>query len=763
MKNKKKQKTLIRRPAIILSIIFLFLCAIFIFYVCFLTVTVVSRCRGAIWDIPSKIYSSPMQIYSGIDLTASGFYKRLNDLGYRRGQIIPNIPGRFYVNSKLVYLYQRRVDFPFSVKARMLQIFHRNGIIIKIIDVSSGNTLNRLQLEPVEITSFYGKKREERCLVQLSQVPEHLINAVLAMEDRRFYEHAGLDFKGILRALYRNLAVKGVIEGGSTITQQLVKNMFLTPERTLWRKFNEAIMSIIIESYYSKDKILEIYFNEIYLGQKKSVEIHGVGEAARFYFGRSVEKLDLDQSAMLAGLIKAPNRYSPYINKNAAVNRRNAVLKTLMTLKKITSLQYKEAAENPLEIEEHFYGKVSAPYFVDYAIRQIHNLYPRETLNSLGLSIFTTLDVEIQKWAVSAVENGLKKLEKECPNCFKKNDLQAAVIVTEPATGRILAMVGGRNYSISQFNRATDAMRQPGSLIKPLVYAMAIKKGYTAVTILEDAPVDIKIDNKTIWSPSNFANKYYGKVPLIKALALSLNGATVKLAQELGFEKIYQLGHDMGLPDRNFSVPSFVLGACEVTPLEIARFYSIFSSAGFSSKSLSVRNVFDQDGIRLRMKRIHIKEVLSPLVCQSISDMLKCSTIYGTGKKLAKYGLAGVAGKTGTSNNGRDAWFAGYHNGYLTVVWVGTDSNQPAALTGSKAALPIWGEIMKKISLGRPAKGGNKHIKLFRKKICFDSGKLASPACPHTWNSVFINKKDVDNLEICPVHRNKKGDFKFWK
>jgi len=218
----------------------------------------------------------------------------------------------------------------------------------------------------------------------------------------------------------------------------------------------------------------------------------------------------------------------------------------------------------------------------------------------------------------------------------------------------------------------------------------------------------------------------------------------------------------MGLPDRNFSVPSFVLGACEVTPLEIARFYSIFSSSGFSSKILSVRNVFDQDGIRLRMKRIHIKEVLSPLVCRSISDMLKCSTVYGTGKKLSKYGLAGAAGKTGTSNNGRDAWFAGYHNGYLTVVWVGMDSNRPAALTGSKAALPIWGEIMKKISSGRPAKGGNKHIKLFRKKICFDSGKLASPTCPHPWNSVFINKEDVDNLEICPVHRNKKGSFKFW-
>jgi len=756
LKQKSKQTKKIRRSLIIFLVTFFGLFIVFIFYVAFLAKTVINRCQGAIWDIPSRVYSAPMQVYSGIDLAGAGFYERLKKLGYRKIKRIPEIPGRFFVDSELIYLYQRSIEYPFAMDSRLIKMFCRKRKVIKILNESSGKILTRLSLEPVELAAFYGKKREERYLVNLSQVPKHFIDAVLSMEDRRFYEHGGLDLRGILRALYRNFVAGGVKEGGSTITQQLIKNIFLTPERTIWRKVNEAIISLIVEFTYSKDKILEIYLNEVYLGQKGSVEIHGIGEAARFYFGRSVENLDLDQSAILAGLIKAPNRYSPYKNPAFAVTRRNLVLKTLLTLKKITPSQYEEAVKVPVNTEKYFYGKVSAPYFVDYAVNQIRDIYPRDALGSLGLSLFTTLDVEIQAWTRNAVKSGLKKLEAESCNRLKKGSLQAAALVLEPATGRILAMVGGRDYSKSQFNRAAHAMRQPGSLIKPLVYAAALKKGYNEATLVRDAPVSIKNADGSLWSPSNFAGKYYGNVPLIKSLAFSLNAATVKLTQEIGFDSVYRLGAEMGLPDRIPFIPSFVLGACEMTPLEMAHFYSIFAGSGFSSQILSIRSLFDSKGTRLPMKRMSIKEVLSPGLCLVVTDMLKCATLYGTGKKLADYGLAGVPGKTGTSNNGRDAWFAGYHNGYLAVVWVGMDDNRPAPITGSKAALPIWGEIMKRISTNRPSRGGLGAVKLFKKRICIDSGGVASSACPSPWDSVFIHKYEADALGLCPVHKKKK-------
>jgi len=759
LKQKSKQTKKIRWPLIIFLVTFSVLSVVFIFYVAFLAKTVINRCQGAIWDIPSRVYSAPMQVYSGIDLVGAGFYERLKKLGYRKMKSIPEFSGRFFVDSELIYLYQRSIEYPFAVDSRLIKMFCSKGKVVKILDESSGKILTRLTLEPVELAVFYGKKREERYLVNLSQVPQFFIDAVLSMEDRRFYEHGGLDFRGILRALYRNFVAGGVKEGGSTITQQLIKNIFLTPERTIWRKVNEAIMSLIVEFTYSKDKILEIYLNEVYLGQKGSVEIHGVGEAARFYFGRSVENLDLDQSALLAGLIKAPNRYCPYKNPAFAVTRRNLVLKTLLTLKKITPSQYEEGVNAPVDTEKYLYGKVSAPYFVDYAVNQIQDLYPRDTLGSLGLSLFTTLDVEIQGWTKNALKFGLERLEAESSNRLKKGALQAAALVLEPATGRILAMVGGRDYSKSQFNRAAYAMRQPGSLIKPLVYAAALKKGYNEATLVRDAPVSIKNADGSLWSPSNFAGKYYGKVPLIKSLAFSLNAATVKLTQEIGFDSVYRLGTEMGLPGRIHFLPSFVLGASEMTPLEMAHFYSIFASSGFSSQILSIRSLFDSNGTRLPMKRVSIKETLSPGLCQVVTDMLKCATVYGTGKRLADYGLAGVPGKTGTSNNGRDAWFAGYHNGYLAVVWVGRDDNRTAPITGGKAALPIWGEIMEKISVNRPSKGGSGSAALFKKRICIDSGEIASSACPNQWNSLFVHKYEADALGKCSLHKKKKKWF----
>jgi len=724
------------------------------FYVVFLGANVLIRCQGSRWDIPSKVYSAPLTLYPGINFKKIGLYKHLENLNYIQTQKLPEMPGEFSIGKGLIYIYQRAFLYPDGQQeTRLVKIYHNKEIIKKIIDTSNGTMLGSIKIDPIEISTFYGKEREERYLVVLDQIPENLINATVALEDRRFFTHIGLDFKGILRAFSKNLLSGRIREGGSTITQQLVKNLFLSPKKTYWRKVKEAIMSMILEAYYTKDEILEMYFNEVYLGQKGSVEIHGVGEAARFYFGRPVEKLTLDQCALLAGLIRAPAHYSPYNNANAAKTRRNLTLKTLLKEGNISKESYEIAISKPVKTVGFVYGKQHAPYYVDYAIAQIEDLYPRETLSSIGINIYTTLDIQIQCWAKEAVSNGLKRLEGKYPN-FVGTDkqLQAAAVVMEPATGRILAMVGGRDYQQSQFNRVTQAYRQPGSLIKPLIYAQAIISGYNESSLVMDEPISINLDDDTTWSPSNFNNKYFGEVPLLKALSLSLNSATIRIAMDVGLENIYNLSQKIGFGDKIKPIPSMVLGSCEVSPLEMAKFYSIFASNGLLNLVRTIHHLTDKDGNQLEMKRIRINNVMDPEICSIMTNMLQCVTNYGSGRNLSYLGIKDAAGKTGTSNDGRDAWFAGYMNGYLTVVWVGSDDNTPLGLTGSEAALPVWGEIMHNIMTCYPPKGINMPMGIFMKQICFDSGGLPKRRCKKVWNGAFKSSEEIKNLKKCKLH-----------
>lgn len=752
-KTKKKSRNKKARVISFLLLLSLLLLTIGAFYVVFLGANVLIRCQGSRWDIPSKVYSAPLILYPGINFKKTGLYKRLENLNYIQTKTIPAMPGEFSIRKGIVYLYQRAFLYSDGQQeTRLVKIYHNKGIIQKIIDTSNRSMLGSMKIAPVEISTFYGEQREERYLVVLDQIPEDLINATLVLEDRRFFTHIGLDFKGIIRAFSKNILSGRIREGGSTITQQLVKNLFLSPKKTYWRKFNEAIMAMILEAYYTKDEILEMYFNEVYLGQKGSVEIHGVGEAARFYFGRPVEKLTLDQCALLAGLIRAPSHYSPYNDAKAAKIRRNLTLKILFKEGKISKKSYETAISKAVKTVGFVYGKQHAPYYVDYAIAQIKDLYPRETLSSIGINIYTTLDMQIQRWSKEAVVNGLTRLEKNHPHLVDTDKLQAAVVVMEPSTGRILAMVGGRDYQKSQFNRATQAYRQSGSLIKPLVYAQAIISGYNESSLVMDEPISINLDDNTIWSPSNFNDKYFGEVPLLKALSLSLNSATVRLAMNIGLEDIYNLSQKTGLGDNIRPIPSMALGSCEVTPLEMARFYSIFASNGLLNLVRTIHHLTDKDGNQLEMKRIRIHNVMDPAICSVMTNMLQCVTAYGSGRSLAYIGIKDAAGKTGTSNDGRDAWFAGYINGYLAIVWVGSDDNTPLGLSGSEAALPIWGEIMHKIITCYPPKGINIPMGIFMKKICFDSGGLPKRGCPNIWNGAFKSSEDIQNLKKCNIH-----------
>ncbi|MEA3438395.1 MAG: transglycosylase domain-containing protein, partial [Thermodesulfobacteriota bacterium] len=458
----------------ITSLSILLLSAGLILYGWYLSVKVEKRFAGRRWSIPSTVFSDITTLYPGQRINRFLFNKKLNSLGYREVSHNPRKKGEKKTSISKVTIYLHDLKMPsltregFPVKIRFLQ-----NEIESINRMDTGKSVPILELEPEEIMQFFGPEREKRHLVSIHQVPEDLIYAVLAAEDGRFYKHHGIDPRGILRALYTNLRHCAIRQGGSTLTQQLAKNYFLTPERTISRKTNEAILSVIIEAIYEKDEILEIYLNEIYLGQKGSVSINGVGEASSFYFDKPVSKLSLPEAATIAGLIKGPNHYSPYVDKSRCRERRNMVLHAMHRKGWINDEKLKAALSAKVKAAGFNLQEKKAPYFIDYLSRQIETLYPAEVLNSLGLSIYTTLDTQVQAAAELALEKGLARLEKSIPALRRKKaeeKLQGAVIVVQPKTGYILAMVGGRNYTASQFNRITQSRRQPGSAFKPLIY-----------------------------------------------------------------------------------------------------------------------------------------------------------------------------------------------------------------------------------------------------------------------------------------------------
>jgi len=446
----------------------------------FLSRDIEKRFSGRRWSIPSKVYSDSTILYPGQNINPELFFNKLKDLGYREVPHKPKQKGELQRKGEVLELFLNDLRLPLEKREGFpVKISISKGAIIEITHSQSGEYIPLLELEPEELMFFFGPERVQRRLISISEVPQQIQRAFLAAEDTRFYEHHGLDFRGILRAFYTNLRKRGIYQGGSTITQQLAKNYFLTPEKTLSRKLKEIFLALIMEIMYEKKEILEIYLNEIYFGQKGSVAVNGLGEASYFYFGKAVNELNLSEGATIAGLIKAPNLYSPYINPGRSKDRRNQVLKNMVKQGWISQSDYESASSlrsSPIGFQA--YGKKS-PYFMDYLARQLEELYSKDTLSSLGLSIFTTLDTQVQKASETALERGLARLERNDPSLKRKGPgdrLQGAIIVLQPKTGYILAMVGGRDYSVSQFNRITQAKRQPGSAFKPFIFLCGLDR-----------------------------------------------------------------------------------------------------------------------------------------------------------------------------------------------------------------------------------------------------------------------------------------------
>jgi len=713
---------------------------------------VISRFSGKRWNIPSRIYSDSLLVYPGENLDDLGFFQRLARLNYHRVGPGENVtvrgeygyqPARRRLTVFLhafSYPYQRFGGEPVQI------VLDPKGTILAILDPLSGKALDSFELEPELISGIYQGSWEQRRLVRLSQLPPALSDAIMAAEDHRFYQHHGLDLVRIVKAGWVDLVSHRIVQGGSTLTQQLMKNFFLTQRRDWHRKIKEAVMAYIAERLYSKDEILENYINDIYLGQRGQEGIYGVWEASEYYFSSEPRDLTLGEMATIGGMIRSPNHYNPLHHPAAARQRRDEVLQQMYRDGYISAAARDQALAEPMRAREVFVENNDAPYFVDYVKRELAERYPPEVLTGEGLRIFTTLDVHTQKVAERAVEHNLEILEARYPRLRRRESatdrLQGALIALEPQSGKIRAMVGGRNYRDSQFNRVTQSKRQPGSLFKPVTYLAALKETlegsarFLPTTLIEDAPFTWQYGNMS-WSPKNYKDRYFGTVPLEFALSESLNCATARLAYAVGLDHIRAMAQALGFGELP-PYPSIVLGGVEVSPMQVAHAYAIMANEGLLVPPYAVTAVVDENGKVIEGHEIKGEQVLSPELAYAIDFMLQQVIEHGTGHGARLAGFTRpAAGKTGTTNDSYDAWFSGFTPDLLAVVWTGFDKKEDLNLTGAQAALPIWTSFMSAATAGHPVSDFPVPPGLVVEKVDRASGDVPSPYCGPLIPGVF--------------------------
>jgi penicillin-binding protein 1B len=652
-----------------------------------------SRFGEAFRQLPSRVYSRPLILRPGMSPERAGLREHLERAGYRPVAGPATGPGEFAIGEQEWVLDEATLSLD------------RRGRIAAIRG-GSRRPLEALEVEPAPIGAFFDASAKDRDPVRLTEVPPHLIEAVLAVEDRRFFEHSGLDLRRIGGALLVNLRARRVVQGASTLTQQLVKNVYLTHERTLARKLREALIAVMLERNHSKEEILEAYLNEVYLGQSGSVGIHGVGRAARHYFARSVGDLDLAQSALLVGILPGPSLYSPFRNPEAARERRAFVLAQLFEQGRIGEPEYRAAVAAPLALGPRPVPDRSAAYFLDFLRRDLEARFPDESLESEGLAIYTTLDARLQRLADRALRRGIERLEASRPELVRaESPLEGAVVALDPRSGDILALVGGRDYGRSQFDRATEARRQPGSVFKPVVALAALARGdaddppFTLATVLVDEPllvpgVDEEGEERN-WEPENHDLSFRGPVTLRAAIEDSLNVPMAKLGQRLAPARIVATARRLGIESRLAAVPSLALGSSEVTLLEMTRAYGVLAAAGARTTPRTVLRVVELSGSVREETSVESEAVFEPAEAYLVTSALEGVVERGTGRGLRGWGYRGAAaGKTGTTNDYRDAWFIGYTPELVAGVWMGFDDGESLGLTGAGAALPVFADFL---------------------------------------------------------------------
>ncbi len=651
--------------------------------------------QGRHWSVPARVYAAPLELYDGAPISADDLEDELRRLHYRNGDPARGT-GVYRRHGDSFDIHTRRARFIDALSEPELVSIRADSHSVTGLSLAGGKGLPVFRLDPPVIGSVFPIHGEDRLIIPPAEVPPLLRAGIKLIEDRRFDEHHGIDVRGVLRAVWVNLRAHRVVQGGSTLTQQLVKNYFLSDEQTIARKLNEAVMAMRLEAHFSKDEILVAYLNEVYLGQDGERAIHGFGLGSQYYFAKPLDELDAGQMALLIGLVKGPSFYDPRRHADRARARRNLVLRQFADAQLIDAATAARAAAAPVELRPP--GSSYVPAYLDLVRRHLKRDYAEADLAAAGLSIYTSLDPRAQAAAEHALAVNLTRLD--AASRVRGSHLEGAVVVAEPNSGDVIAVVGGREFGTDGFNRALDARRPIGSLVKPAVYLTALETGrYNAASLIDDSPLEVKLADGSMWAPQNFEHQVYGRVPMARALAESLNLATARLGLDLGLPKVSDTLQRLGLETPPVLNPSLLLGTVEMTPLEVVRVYTSLANGGFRARLRAVHAVLDEQGRPLKTFRVQVEAAAAPEAVYQLDRMLTLVTTHGTGRDAGARLPAGlvVAGKTGTSSDTRDSWFAGFTGSYLSVVWVGYDDNRATGLTGAAGALPVWADTMARL------------------------------------------------------------------
>ncbi len=662
----------------------------------YLDAVVTSRFEGRRFEVPSRVYARPLELYDGAGVSSGALERELALSGYRKGD--GTKPGSYRRNGGHFIISTRGFRFPDGVEPRRKLSLNIYSDRIQDFRVSSGDSSAIVRLEPARIGGIYPAHKEDRILVRLDEVPALLPKALMAVEDRKFYDHFGIAPASIGRALLANMRAGRVVQGGSTLTQQLVKNFFLTRDQTLLRKGNEALMSILLELHYEKDDILETYLNEVYLGQAGTRSINGFGLASQFYFGESLKDLDVHQIALLVGMVKGPSYYNPRRHPERATQRRNLVISEMEDAGLIDASKAARARGLSLGLSaKPSYSENRYPAYIDLVRRHLARDYKEQDLRSEGLRIFTTLNPAIQYAAEYAVTDTLPRLAKGAT----AKALEATLVVTAKDTGEVLALVGGKDPQYAGFNRALDANRPIGSLIKPFTYLAALEQPdrYTLMTPVLDKSFTLEFDDGRRWQPKNYDGEERGDVPLHRALSKSYNLPAVRVGLDVGIPAVSKTLRAFGVVTPISEYPSMLLGSVAMSPVTVAQIYQGLATSGFNTPLRTIREVTGPGGEALSRYNLEVDQVADPAAVHLVQYAMQETMQEGTGRS-AYYSVPKeltLAGKTGTTDDGRDSWFAGFSGDLLAVAWVGRDDNGPTALTGATGALPVWSRFMAQV------------------------------------------------------------------
>jgi len=769
----------VRRTALVLSVPFVLLCFVTGYYYVSFARLIDARLHGARDTVLPRVFARPLELRRGQSLTDRQLVDRLNDLGYAQRPQVEK-PGEFAVATGVVSIISRapalnnqvvRVVFQRPTATNPRVAARRPARTPdRVLELQLGNQArDRLVLDAPVLTSLINGEREKRRPVALSVIPPRMAQAVLAIEDRRFYDHPGIDPIGIAGALVSNLrGTRAYTAGGSTITQQLVRNVFLPTfqgmslqaarEKSIRRKMLEVFVSLVLDRRATKDDVLEMYLNDVPLGQRGSFAIFGVAEASKLFFGKDVSNLSLAEAATIAGVIQSPSALSPFNNPVRCRDRRDVVLQAMADSGYIKAADAERAQLEPLTVVQRAL-EAEAPYFVDFVDQTLSDRYPGlTTTTTQAVDVYTTLDLHLQRLAQDAVRTGLTHVDELLSRRRRKGKAEAALIAVDPRTGAILAFVGGRSYNQSQYNRAIVSRRQPGSIFKPFVFLTAFeeaaKNGRTDVTpasITEDEEETFEFDDQ-VWTPENYEKEYDGPITFRRALAHSRNLATIHVAQSAGYDHVSALWKRLGVGNPPKPYPSIALGVFEATPYEIATAYTLFPNGGTVRPLTNILQILRGGQDITKKDAAKGKVVARPDTTFLVTNMMRSVLNEGTGFGARAAGFAlDAAGKTGTTNDLRDAWFVGFTPELLTVVWVGFDDNQPVGLSGAQAALPIWTEFMMRATAGRASVSFGVPAGITFVDIDPETGLLPTARCPRQFIEAFI--EGTQPTESCELHK----------